>query len=83
MNILPENDLFVFKTCCILTALFVKMKFTFVVVNLERNKQTKIPSIIFSCRLQSMGSAQNIPENFCRFGSRTLNQWVPGTNVPV
>ena len=52
-SILRKSDSFANKPCCGLTALFVKRKFTFAVVTSQINKQTKIPSIVFSYRLCS------------------------------
>ena len=66
-----------------MTALFVKPKIIFVIVTLEINKYTKIPSIVFSYRLQSIGRTQSIPENDCSFGNGTPNQWAPTKKVPV
>ena len=46
-SILRKNGSFTYKTCCSLTALFVKTKINFLRCNFGNN-QIKIPSIIFS-----------------------------------
>ena len=63
---------------------FKKRKCTSVVVTcVVVNKQIKIPSIVLSYRLYSIGGTQNIPENVCSFGNGTPKQWAPTENVPV
>ena len=49
----------------------------------KKKKKKKLPSIVFSYRLQSIGRTQNIPENVCNFENGTPNPWAPTKNVPV
>ena len=66
-SILHKNSLFADKTCCGLTALFVKTQIYFCRCNFV-NKKVR---------------AQNISENVCSFGNGTPNLWAPTENVPV
>ena len=73
-SILRKSDLFANKTCCGLIALFVKRKVYYCRCNVTNKQITKIPSIVFSYRLQSISRTQNIPKDVCSFGNGTLNQ---------
>ena len=73
-SILLKNGLFSNKTCCALTALFVKTKTYFFRCNFGNKQINKIPSIDFLYRLYSIGRTQYIPENVCSFGNGTPNQ---------
>ena len=79
-SILRKNGSFANKRCCGLAALFVKAKIYFCHCNFT-NKQTKIPSIVFSYRLQSTGRTQNTPENVFSFGNGIPNQRALPKNV--
>ena len=69
LSILCKNCSFSNKTCSGLTALFLKMKIYFCCCNFVNKQITKIPSIVFLYRLQSICRAQNISENIGSFGN--------------
>ena len=68
-----KNGSFANKTGFGLTALFVKTKFTFIIVILQIKKQAKIPSFIFSYKVKSIHETQNIPKNVSSFGNGAPN----------
>ena len=82
-NILRKNGSFSNKTCCDMTALFLKTKIYFCRCNFV-NKQTnkKNHSIVFLYWLWSICRTQNISENFFSFGNGTP-KWVPTKNVAI
>ena len=81
--IFRKNGSFSNKTCCDLTALFLKTKIYFCRCNFV-NKQTnkKNHSIVFLYWLWSICRTQNISENFFSFGNGTP-KWVPTKNVAI
>ena len=82
-RILRKNGLFANKTCCGLTALFVKTEIFFCRCNFANKQINKISSIVFSYRLQSIDKTHNFSEKVCSFGNGTQNKWAPTKNVPV